>query len=117
MTAAERFVPEGDAAAARREKAIARELRQTGWWKRRIADGRCHYCRRNVGARGLTLDHVVPLSRGGLSTWDNVVCACIPGNSRKGNRMLHTSGMQLIRMPKRQHGHVMARSQTRTQLK
>ena len=75
MTAAERFVPEGDAAAARREKAIARELRQTGWWKRRIADGRCHYCRREVGARGLTLDHVVPLIRGGRSIRGNVVPA------------------------------------------
>jgi 5-methylcytosine-specific restriction endonuclease McrA len=83
VTAAERFVPEGDPAAARREKAIARELRQTGWWKRRIADGRCHYCRRDVGARGLTLDHVVPLIRGGRSIRGNVVPACKDCNTAK----------------------------------
>ena len=50
MTPAERFVPVEDAAALRRERTRARELRQSGWWKRRIADGRCHYCARVVGA-------------------------------------------------------------------
>ena len=83
MTAAERFAPEGDAAGARREKARARELRRTGWWKRRIADGRCHYCRRDVGARHLTLDHVVPLIRGGKSVRGNVVPACKDCNTAK----------------------------------
>jgi len=83
VTAAERFVPEGDAAGARREKAVARELRQSGWWKRRIADGHCHYCHREVGARNLTLDHVVPLIRGGRSVRGNVVPACKDCNTAK----------------------------------
>ena len=83
MTSAERFVPEGDAAGIRREKARARELRQSGWWKRRIADGRCHYCGREVGGRRLTLDHVVPLIRGGTSVRGNVVPACKDCNSAK----------------------------------
>jgi 5-methylcytosine-specific restriction enzyme A len=83
MTAAERFVPEGDAAGIRREKARARELRQSGWWKRRIAGGLCHYCGREVGARRLTLDHVVPLIRGGTSVRGNVVPACKDCNSAK----------------------------------
>lgn len=83
MTAAERFVPEGDAAGIRREKVRARELRQSGWWKRRIADGRCHYCGREVGARRLSLDHVVPLIRGGTSVRGNVVPACKDCNSAK----------------------------------
>jgi 5-methylcytosine-specific restriction endonuclease McrA len=83
MTAAERFVPEGDAAGIRREKARARELRLSGWWKRRIAVGRCHYCERDVGARRLTLDHVVPLIRGGRSVRANVVPACKDCNSAK----------------------------------
>src|SRR5262245_66273360 len=73
MSAGERFVPEGDD--ARREKAAARELRQSGWWKRRVADGRCHYCRRAVGAHRLTLDHVVHLIRGGRSVRSKVVPA------------------------------------------
>ena len=83
MTAAERFVPEGDAASIRNEKARARKLRQGGWWKRRIADGRCHYCGRAVGAHRLTLDHVVPLVRGGKSARGNVVPACKECNSAK----------------------------------
>jgi len=81
MSASERFIPEG--AGARREKAAARELRQSGWWKRRIADGRCHYCRRAVGAHRLTLDHVVPLIRGGRSVRGNVVPACKECNNTK----------------------------------
>jgi 5-methylcytosine-specific restriction protein A len=83
MTATERFVPEGDAAGIRREKARARELRQSGWWKRRISDGRCHYCARLIGARSLTLDHVVPLIRGGKSVRGNVVPACKDCNTAK----------------------------------
>ena len=88
MTAAERLVPEGDAAGIRREKARARELRQSGWWKRRIADGRCQYCGREVGARRLTLDHVVPLIRGGKSVRANVVPACKDCNSAKQSLLL-----------------------------
>jgi len=83
MTAAERFVPDGDAAGIRHEKARAREFRQSGWWKRRIADGLCHYCGREVGARRLTLDHVVPLIRGGKSVRSNIVPACKECNSAK----------------------------------
>src|SRR5262245_48633544 len=79
----ERFVPEADDVALRREKARARELRQTSWWKRRIAAGRCHYCRRPVGARALSLDHVVPLIRGGRSVRANMVPACKDCNSKK----------------------------------
>ena len=57
-----------DPATLRRERAGARELRASQWWKRRIADGVCYYCRRVVGHRALTMDHVVPLARGGRST-------------------------------------------------
>lgn len=79
----ERFIPEVTDAELRREKARARELRQSGWWKRRIADGVCHYCGRRVGARALTLDHVVPLIRGGRSVRGNMVAACKDCNSKK----------------------------------
>ncbi|MBI4635846.1 MAG: HNH endonuclease [Candidatus Rokubacteria bacterium] len=67
----------------RRQRARARELRQSQWWKRRIAAGRCHYCRRPVGARALTMDHIVPLGRGGKSVRGNVVPCCKDCNSRK----------------------------------
>jgi 5-methylcytosine-specific restriction endonuclease McrA len=78
-----RFPPEVDAEHLKRERARARALRQSGWWRRRIAAGRCHYCGRQVGAKALTLDHVVPLIRGGRSVRANMVPACKDCNSKK----------------------------------
>jgi 5-methylcytosine-specific restriction enzyme A len=66
-----------------RARARARELRASGWWKRRISTGVCHYCRRQVGIKALTMDHIVPLGRGGASTRGNVVPACKECNTRK----------------------------------
>ena len=76
-----RALPMGTAELA--EKARARELRQSTWWKRRIAEGICHYCGRQVGTRALTADHVVPLIRGGRSSRGNMVPACKDCNNRK----------------------------------
>jgi 5-methylcytosine-specific restriction protein A len=81
--AAARFVPEVSDDAVRREKARARELRRSSWWKRRIAAGVCHYCGRRVGVKALTMDHIVPLIRGGRSVRGNAVPACKDCNSRK----------------------------------
>ncbi|MBR1870282.1 MAG: HNH endonuclease [Kiritimatiellae bacterium] len=67
----------------KRERAKARELRKTDWWKAQIAKGVCHYCHRNVGAANLTLDHVVPVARGGKSTRGNCVPACLECNRQK----------------------------------
>ena len=78
-----RFSPQVSDAELKREKARARELRQSGWWKRRVSAGICHYCGRRVGARALTLDHLVPLIRGGRSVRGNMVPACKDCNSKK----------------------------------
>jgi 5-methylcytosine-specific restriction endonuclease McrA len=67
----------------RRERAKARELRSSQWWKRRLAKGVCHYCRRPTPARELTMDHIVPLARGGKTTKGNVVPCCKACNTRK----------------------------------
>ncbi len=72
-----------DPDALKRERGRARELRASPWWKRRIADGVCVYCRRRVGGRALTMDHVVPLGRGGRSVRGNVAPACQDCNARK----------------------------------
>ena len=66
-----------------REKAKARRLRKSAWWDRQVQPGICHYCGRNVGRANLTMDHVVPLARGGRSTKGNIVPACKECNSRK----------------------------------
>jgi len=83
VTREARFVPEVTDAELRREKDRARALRASAWWKRRIAAGACHYCARAVGARALTMDHLVPLIRGGRSVKGNVVPACKDCNSKK----------------------------------
>ena len=59
---------------------------------------RCVYCG-NGGGR-LTLDHVVPRSRGGESIWENVVTSCAPCNLRKGNRTLEEASMTLSKPPR-----------------
>jgi 5-methylcytosine-specific restriction endonuclease McrA len=62
---------------------------------------RCQYCGRVFHQRQLNIDHVVPLSRGGKSSWDNVVCACIECNSRKGDRTPEEARITLIRVPRK----------------
>jgi 5-methylcytosine-specific restriction endonuclease McrA len=66
---------------------------------------RCQYCGGRFQTRDLNLDHVVPLSRGGKSTWENVVCCCIPCNSRKGGMLPDEVGMRLIHAPSRPRWH------------
>ncbi len=65
------------------ERQKARTLRDSQWWKRRLAKGACHYCNRPTPAKALTMDHVVPVSRGGKSTKGNVVPCCKECNSAK----------------------------------
>ena len=83
MASPRRFTPEVDDLALKREKARARELRGSAWWKRRVAPGICHYCAGEVGSNALTMDHVIPLIRGGRSVRGNSVPACKDCNSKK----------------------------------
>lgn len=65
-----------------------------------VRDGnRCQYCGRRFPTSELSLDHVTPLSRGGHTSWENIVCACLPCNVRKGNRLPEEAGMKLRRVP------------------
>ena len=67
----------------KREKEKARHLRQTAWWMRKIEKGLCYYCNERVGRKSLTMDHVVPISRGGKSKKGNIVPACKECNNKK----------------------------------
>lgn len=67
----------------KRQRTRARALRDSPWWKRRISTGICYYCRRQVGSRVLTMDHLIPLGRGGRSVRGNVVPSCKDCNNRK----------------------------------
>jgi 5-methylcytosine-specific restriction endonuclease McrA len=61
----------------------------------------CQYCGKVFDRKDLNLDHVVPRDRGGPTTWENIVCSCIPCNTRKSNRTPQEAGMHLVRKPKR----------------
>jgi 5-methylcytosine-specific restriction endonuclease McrA len=61
----------------------------------------CLYCGRTFPRSQLTRDHVLPLSKGGRDLWENVVAACFPCNSRKGNRTPQQAGMPLLAIPYR----------------
>ena len=60
----------------------------------------CQYCSVTIPAGELTLDHVIPRSRGGLSTWENLVACCHPCNRRKGNQLPHEANMKPSREPR-----------------
>ncbi len=62
-------------------------------------ENRCQYCNKKLPTSQLSLDHVTPKSRGGKSTWTNVVAACTPCNTRKGGRMPWEASMKLRRAP------------------
>ncbi len=68
-----------------REKQKARDLRKSAWWKNKISSGICHYCGRKLDIADLTMDHEIPLSRGGRSEKINLVPACKECNNKKKN--------------------------------
>ena len=67
----------------KRQKAKARELRQSQWWKNLRGQGVCHYCKKRFNASELTMDHLIPISRGGKSVKGNLVPACKECNNKK----------------------------------
>jgi 5-methylcytosine-specific restriction endonuclease McrA len=61
----------------------------------------CQYCLKQISEKRLTIDHVLPLSKGGQHEWTNVVAACSSCNNRKGNRTPEQANMRLLRAPVR----------------
>lgn len=70
-------------ASIRRERDRARQCRKSRWWQQKIGRGECYYCGKTVKPAELTMDHLVPLARGGQSTRGNIVACCKECNSRK----------------------------------
>jgi len=67
----------------RSERAKAREMRKSRWWQQKTAPCLCHYCGQKVNFHNLTMDHLVPLARGGRSTKENLVPSCKNCNNLK----------------------------------
>ncbi len=72
-----------DPARLKRERQKARELKKTRWWLDQVNRGICHFCQKKFAASELTMDHLVPLARGGTSAKGNIVCACKSCNQSK----------------------------------
>jgi len=64
-------------------------------------NNQCQYCGKKYPTTELSLDHIMPRSQGGMSTWENIVCACVNCNVKKGGRTPKQAHMSLIRKPEK----------------
>ena len=85
---AEPFIPVLSSEEIARERAKARELRKSQWWKRKRSAGICYYCKKRFKPAELTMDHLIPLIRGGRSTKGNLVPCCKDCNNKKKHQLL-----------------------------
>lgn len=78
--------------------------RKPGSFSRKIVFSRdnwtCQFCNTRLGQHDVTIDHVVPKSKGGKTNWTNCVTACKPCNRKKGDKSLEKSGLKLLTQPK-----------------
>ena len=77
------FFSPADEKHVKKEKEKAREMRKSQWWKNQCGKGICYYCKAKIHPKELTLDHVVPIIRGGKTTKCNCVPCCKECNSQK----------------------------------
>ena len=70
------------------ERRKARELKTTSWWRQRLGEGCCYYCEQKFPRSELTMDHVIPIARGGRTTKKNVVVSCKACNTEKKYKTL-----------------------------
>lgn len=68
----------------KKEKAKARELRRSLWWKQVLGKGICYHCEQKFAPSELTMDHLIPIARGGKTNKKNCVPSCKDCNSKKG---------------------------------
>lgn len=66
-----------------KEKTRARDLKSSSWWRQKLSRGICHYCGKKFKPEELTMDHIIPLSRGGTSEKINITVSCKDCNNKK----------------------------------
>ena len=79
------YIATVDESVVRAERSKAREIRESSWWRQQLGKGVCYHCEKKFARGELTMDHLIPLSRGGRSTKKNIVVSCKECNSRKKN--------------------------------
>jgi 5-methylcytosine-specific restriction protein A len=80
----------------KREKAKARELRLSQWWKQELGKGVCYHCGNRFKPTELTMDHLIPIARGGKSTKNNCVPSCKDCNTKKGHKTRAEMAMEEV---------------------
>ena len=81
------FLVEVSEEQVRRERQKARTLRASQWWKRKLAAGICHHCGEKFPVADLTMDHLIPIIRGGKSIKGNLVPSCKECNAERKHRL------------------------------
>ena len=84
---AELFVPQ-DSMFIKKERELAQSLKKSRWWRQKIQEGLCYHCGQKFSSKELTMDHLVPLVRGGKTGRNNVAVSCRKCNSRKASQTL-----------------------------
>ncbi len=80
----------------KRERAKARALRLSQWWKQQVGPGLCHHCGGKFEKKELTMDHLIPVARGGRSVKGNVVPACRACNQARGHKMDAERALEML---------------------
>ncbi len=80
----------------KKEKSKARELRASAWWKNQKAKGVCYHCEQRFHPDELTMDHLIPIARGGKSDKKNCVPSCKECNTKKGHQTRAELALQQI---------------------
>jgi 5-methylcytosine-specific restriction protein A len=82
----------------KKEKAKARELRASQWWKNQVGTGICYHCKQKFPVKDLTMDHLIPIIRGGKSDRNNCVPSCKSCNTKKGYKTAAEMALEELKM-------------------
>ena len=88
--------PEPPPSHIKKERAKARKLRASPWWQGRLKEGLCYFCAKAFPPPQLTMEHLIPLARGGLSIKNNLVAACKACNSKKKTETIVESRLKRL---------------------
>ncbi len=81
----------------KKEREKARKLRSTQWWKNKLNQGTCYFCEKKFPKHQLTMEHLIPLARGGFSIKSNLVVSCKICNSQKKHKTIIETRLQQIK--------------------
>ena len=72
----------------KRERVKSSRLKKTRWWREKINQGQCYHCEKKFNKKELSMDHLIPLARGGHSLKNNIVVSCLKCNAKKKHNIL-----------------------------